>query len=58
MVHMSDLENEHISAAEVESAALNETALHALQCERCARLIIHYAQTRENTPLEQYPTAE
>lgn len=53
-----DNPGEHLTAAQVEVAALDETTKHLLQCERCAGLVIHYAETRETTPLEQFPPAE
>ncbi len=49
---------DHISAGQVEQIALDTATLHALQCRRCSDLIIHYAQTRENVPFDQYPVAE
>jgi len=56
--YMADSSNEHLSAVQVEQAALSEITLHALQCERCAGAIIQFSQTLKTVPLEQYPATQ
>lgn len=55
---MAETNDAHLATNEVELAASNESVMHALQCERCAKLIIHYAATKAVTPLDQYPSSE
>lgn len=49
---------EHLTVPAIELAAMNAETLHLLRCSRCAMIVLRYAETRENVPFDQYPSAD
>jgi len=50
--------SEHLSAAQIERAALTSDTLHLIGCTACQEKVARLTERLETTPLGQYPTAE